>query len=245
MCSDFDQELLVLFREGPVALVQELHDADDLSGRRPQGRGQDRPGLEARGQVRAGVEAGVLVGVGDVDGLARPRDRAGDAAADREPDRRDRSALEDLADELVGARLAQEDRAALGVRLRSGGAEDDPEDLRRVERRREGLVRLEDHHELDHLRARHGDFCEHPIEHLSFERRQSRRPACRRRESAPAGPWRSPGRGSRGARAAGRAAASRPSAALPRSRGGRASPCPGRRTGPVPVNISYRSTPIA
>src|SRR5215471_14538013 len=61
--ADLGQEFLVLLGEGPAALVQELHDADNLAGRRPKRGGQYRAGAEARARVSRPVEPGVVVRV--------------------------------------------------------------------------------------------------------------------------------------------------------------------------------------
>ena len=100
-------------------------------------RGEDRPRAVAREHVPLGAEARVLVRVLHVERLARPRDVAGDAVADLEPDRAHVVALRDARDELVVRLVEQVERGAVGLERLGDLVENELEQLVEIERRPE------------------------------------------------------------------------------------------------------------
>src|SRR5438105_3951310 len=117
------QRVLVIGGEGAAAvLVYDLEHADDapvLAGHRERQQGlRAVPGA----MIGLGVKAGIFVGVGDVDPLARCRDGSRDADSDRLPDLARTGPKRDLRPDLGTVAIDDEDRGAVGVeQLRRDG----------------------------------------------------------------------------------------------------------------------------
>src|SRR5438309_1556420 len=110
------EQLTVFLAERSVAaLVERLQDADDLAFQRAHRNAKDALRAVSRFLVHVPIEARIGVGVGNVDGLVRLSDGAGDPLAHREADLARAHALRDLAPQLGSRAVEQEQRAAVGL----------------------------------------------------------------------------------------------------------------------------------
>ncbi len=140
------EELLVLGAEGALPAVQRLEHADDLAARVSHRHGEDGAGPVPRRLVHGRLEPRVGVRVGDPDRRPAGGDRAGDAGAERDPDRL--GAVGDLAPELRPLAVDEEERAAIGLGDPRGLVHHEREEAIEVPLRGHRLRDLEDRLEL-------------------------------------------------------------------------------------------------
>jgi hypothetical protein len=114
------QQVEVMLGEFAGTLVQGLRDANDFALHRLDRHTQDVARLEAGLFVDRTIEAVVGIGIGDDQGFARGVDVAGDAAGIEDADFALDVALRHTRVQLVGVRVVEEQRAALGVQLGGG-----------------------------------------------------------------------------------------------------------------------------